>query len=75
MSDKVFTLQELRGILSDEIDKIRDGTTTAAACNAVTNATGKLLSTIKLELEYCKLVGKVPNIPMLSVGKGKDGAA
>jgi hypothetical protein len=56
-----FTLNELRGILSDEIDKIRSGATTAANVNAVSNATGKILSTIKLELEAVKLLGKKPS--------------
>jgi hypothetical protein len=55
-----FTLNELRGILSDEIDKIRSGSTTAANVNAVSNATGKILSTIKLELEAVKLLGRKP---------------
>ena len=55
-----YTLNELRGILSDEIDKIRKGSTTPANVNAVTNATGKILSTIKLELEALKLMGRKP---------------
>jgi hypothetical protein len=55
-----FTLNELRGILSDEIDKIRSGSTTAANVNAVSNATGKILSTIKLELEAVKMLGRKP---------------
>lgn len=55
-----YTLNELRGILSDEIEKIRTGATTPANVNAVTNATGKILSTIKLELEALKLLGRKP---------------
>lgn len=59
---KPMTLNELRSILSDEIGKIREGKTSAASVNAVSNASGKILSSIKLELEYCKLVGKQPQI-------------
>jgi hypothetical protein len=57
-----LTLNELRGILSDEIYKIRAGKGTAASVNAISNASGKILSSIKLELEYYKLIGKTPSI-------------
>ena len=65
---ETLTLDELRGILSDEIRRVRDGETSAAGANAVTNATGKILSSIKLEMEYQKLTGRKANIPMLSGG-------
>ena len=64
-SSTSMTLDEIRAILSDEIHKIRDGETSAAAVNAVSNATGKILSSVKLEMEYFKMVGKTPNIPLL----------
>jgi hypothetical protein len=57
-----LTLNELRSILSDEIHKIREGKGTAASVNAISNASGKILSSIKLELEYYKLIGKAPSI-------------
>jgi len=41
------------------------GKTTPANVNAITNATGKILSTVKLEMEYAKLLGKVPNIEFI----------
>ena len=63
-----LTLNELRGILSDEINRLRNGDTSAASANAVSNATGKILSSIKLEMEYQKLTGRKANIPMLSGG-------
>lgn len=58
----VMTMNELRGVLSDEIRKIRSGDTTPANVNAISNASGKILSSIKLELEVMKLLGKKPNI-------------
>lgn len=51
--------------------KIREGNTTAASVNAISNATGKILSTVKLEMEYYRLIGKTPNIPLL-MGPGDD---
>lgn len=61
-----MTLEDLRAILSDEIHKIREGQTSAASVNAISNATGKILSTVKLEMEYCRLTGRTPNIPLLA---------
>lgn len=62
---KQLSLGELRSILSEQIERIRDGQATAANVNAISNATGKILSSVKLELEYHKMVGKTPNIPSL----------
>jgi hypothetical protein len=53
-------MNDIRQMLCDEIQKIRDGKTTPANVNAITNATGKILSTIKLELEYAKLSNTKP---------------
>lgn len=75
-----FTLNELRGILSDEIRKVRDGKTSAVAVNSISNATGKILSSVKLEMEYYRLIGKAPpSIPLLMTpeaptGQGADNA-
>lgn len=60
------TLAQLQETLWDEIQRIRDGETTAANANAVTNATGKILSSIKLQMEYYRLTGKpLPDMPLL----------
>lgn len=55
-------INDLREILSEEIDKLRKGDTTPAAINAITNATGKIFSSIKLEMEYAKILGEKPDI-------------
>lgn len=59
------TVNDMRLILADEIQKIRDGKTTAANVNAIVNASGKILTTIKMEIEYNKLIGKTPNIDFI----------
>lgn len=64
-TESISTINDLRTILAEEINKIRNGETNAANVNAITNATGKILSTIKLELEYGKLIGKQPDIPFI----------
>ena len=70
---QTLTLEEVRGILSDEIRRLRDGETSAANANAVSNATGKILSSVKLEMEYARLTGKQANIPMLGDPDDGDG--
>lgn len=54
-------MNDIRGMLCEEIQKLRENKTTPANVNAITNATGKILSTIKMELEYAKLSNKKPN--------------
>lgn len=72
MIENIKTVNDLRGILAEEIKKVRDGTTTAANVNAITNATGKILSTIKMEIEYNKLLGKTPFIPFIEADNKKS---
>lgn len=62
---KTTKVNDLRIILSEEIDSIRKGNTTAANVNAITNATGKILSSARLEIEYSKILGKKPKVDFL----------
>ena len=62
----IKTINDLRTILAEEIGKIRTGETTAANVNAIVNATGKILTTVKMEIEYNKLMGKAPTIDFLT---------
>lgn len=71
---KQLTLGELRSILSEQIERIRTGQATAASVNAISNATGKILSSVKLELEYHKMIGKTPHMPSLLSGETGDSA-
>jgi flagellar biosynthesis/type III secretory pathway chaperone len=71
MLENIKTVNDLRTILAEEISKIRNGTTTAANVNAITNATGKILSTVKMEIEYNKLLGKTPFIPFIESSEQK----
>ena len=64
----VLSLNDLRGILSDEIMKIRAGQSSAAQVNAISRATSAILGTVKLQLDYCRLTGTKPNIPLLGNG-------
>jgi hypothetical protein len=71
----IKTINDLRVILAEEIGKIRAGETTAANVNAIVNATGKILTTVKMEIEYNKLIGKTPNIDFINApAQVSDGA-
>jgi len=71
MANELKTVNDMRSILTEEILRLRAGTTTAANVNAIVNATGKILSTVKLEIEYNKLLGQMPDISFIETGKKK----
>lgn len=60
-----FTLSDIRTILADGIRELRSGAQSPASINALSNATGKILSSVKLEMEYYKAIGKKPQIDMI----------
>jgi hypothetical protein len=62
-----MSLPELQEVLSDQIRKIEAGETTPAKVNAISNATGKILASVRLQMDYHRLSGKpLPEIPLLS---------
>ncbi len=61
------TMNELRDILSTEIDSLRNKQTTAQNLNAVVNAIGKILTTVKMEIEYAKVMGKRPVMDFITL--------
>lgn len=65
------TVNDMRKILAEQIMKIRAGKAKAVNVNAISNGCGKIFSSIKLELEYNKMLGTTPNIPMLNSGVKK----
>ena len=65
--EAITTVNDLRKILAEEISKVRSGDTTAANVNAIVNASGKILTTIKMEIDYAKLSGKPLAINWLDV--------
>lgn len=67
-----MNINDLRAILAEEIQKLRNEETTPAAVNAVTNATGKILTTVKMEMEYAKLIGVTPQIEFIQLKPHKQ---
>ncbi|MEE8323610.1 MAG: hypothetical protein V3R57_08310 [Candidatus Bathyarchaeia archaeon] len=67
MSDHIANVVDLRQILAEEIHKVRNEQTTAASVNAIVNASGKILVTVKMELDYAKLLGITPKIDFIKL--------
>jgi len=66
-SNNIMTLTELQSVLSDQIRKIEADETTPEKVNAISNASGKLLASVRLQMDYSRLSGKpLPDIPMLN---------
>jgi len=61
----INNVEELRSFLADELERVSGGETTPAAANASANLAGKILSSVKMELEYNKMVGATPQIGFL----------
>ena len=65
------TVNDMRKLMAEQILKLRAKKTKAADVNAITNGCGKIFTSIKLEMEYNKMLGTTPNIPMLNSGISK----
>jgi hypothetical protein len=57
--------EELREFLSNEMSRLGSGETTPASVNAMANLAGKMLQSVKLEIDYNRIVGATPNIEFL----------
>jgi len=53
---------ELRNFLSKELERVSSGEISPAMANASANLSGKILSSVKMELEYNKMTGHNPEI-------------
>lgn len=63
----IKNFNDLRDIIAQGIDDLRANKMTPAALNAITNAGGKIIATVKLELEYSKLTQGKPKTGFLSL--------
>lgn len=60
MSEQAKSMADIRVLLAEQMDALKQEKTTAATVNAMCNATGKFLATIKLEMEFARMVGRQP---------------
>lgn len=57
-----MNVSELRATLTEQITLLKTGKAEPKNVNAIVNAAGKVLSTIRLEMEYARMIGIVPKI-------------
>lgn len=62
----VKNLNQLRDALAEELRKVASGEINASSANAVANIAGKIISSVKLEMEYHKLSGVQSSIDFVS---------
>jgi hypothetical protein len=74
--DKIpVTAADLLEVMGDNIRRLRSGETTPATANAIVNSTASMLRIVKWQMDYAKLTGSTPEIPLLMTpnrqGNGK----
>ncbi len=62
---KELSLDSIRDILWDEIHLLRTDGSTPAKTAAITNASGKIMQSVALELKYAQIKGDKADIKML----------
>jgi hypothetical protein len=59
-------MTDLRATLGDQITKLRAGKGDPKTANAIVNAAGKIIASVRLEMDYAKMVGAAPRIQLLA---------
>lgn len=61
----INNVEELRAFLANDLERVSSGEITPAVANASANLAGKIVQSVKLELEYNYAAGASPNISFL----------
>lgn len=64
-----MNLEKLRGMLAEQMDKLRAGNADVKNVNAMVNAAGKVIASVRLELDYAKMIGITPSVPFMLQNK------
>ena len=64
-----LSMGSIQKILWDEIHNLRNGDTSAANLSAITNASGKILSTVALQMKYAEMTGQKIEDNVILIGK------
>lgn len=62
----------LREYLARALHKLENGESSPAIANAAANLCGKVISSVRTDIEYYKLTGQVPNVPFIESTKNKS---
>ena len=61
----ITNVESLREFLARDLERVSSGEITPAVANASANLSGKILQSVKMELQYNAMVGGQPNIEFL----------
>jgi hypothetical protein len=64
------TANDLMDVMGENIRRLVDGEATPAVANAIVNSSAAMLRIVKLQMEYAKMTGQTPTIPMLLTTAG-----
>ena len=56
-------------MLCETIAAVREKTITPDAAEAISNASGKIVASLRVELEYRRMRGEVPKMQFMEAGK------
>ena len=59
------TITDLRNELCDTFDDLRAGNVTPKVASEMNNSAGKIINTLKIQLDYHTMTKTKPNIPFL----------
>lgn len=59
------TITDLRSELCDTFDDLRAGNVTPKVASEMNNSAGKIINTLKIQLDYHTMTKTKPNIPFL----------
>jgi hypothetical protein len=59
------TAADLMEVMGENIQRLRDGEATPAVANAIVNSSAAMLRIVKLQMDYAKMTGATPDIPLL----------
>lgn len=68
---KPTNITELRDQLLEAFDQLKGDPRRALQAKELTNTAGKVISTLKAQIEYAMLRGEEPNIPFMGQTSGK----
>ena len=68
VADVSRTSEGLRSALFDELDCLRNGKSTPGKAGATANIAGRIISVVRLEMDYHRMSGKKGSIAPLALG-------
>lgn len=60
-----MNVNELRDLLTARLTMLKNGDTDAKTANAMVNVAARVMGSVKLEMEYAKMHGKVAHIEFM----------